>query len=273
MSAFTTPSFTEILRASQKDDLVKNQMANDISTNVLLKILGPRLWIHWKPWIEASIHFTYFAITTLADLQTIGEEYTGILQVTNVAERLKIPSRFSRLVMICLETFGPLILKQCSKSWLKHPKTDQFIEIFDYISKFHILWFYIEENFYQIPKRFVSVEYVKLRPWGGLPQNSPIKNWLKLLSIFNGVVLILQLINKYKSQAKIQINSQTKNITETKGRKCPLCLEPRKNPTSTLCGHIFCWDCIQESAQIKSECPICRDEVLPSKLIPIMNLD
>ena len=89
MSALTNPSFPEIIRATQKDDLVMTQMRNEISSNVLLKILGPRSWIPWKQWIEASVHFAYFAITTLADLQTIGEEYTGILQVTVGPENLK----------------------------------------------------------------------------------------------------------------------------------------------------------------------------------------
>ena len=66
MSAFTNPSFPEIIRATQKDDHVMTQLTNEISSNVLLKILGPRGWIPWKQWIEASVHFAYFAITTFS---------------------------------------------------------------------------------------------------------------------------------------------------------------------------------------------------------------
>jgi peroxin-10 len=44
-------------------------------------------------------------------------------------------------------------------------------------------------------------------------------------------------------------------------RRCPLCLDPMKDPTAAECGHLFCWTCILrwtgESAG-RGECPICR---------------
>ena len=44
-------------------------------------------------------------------------------------------------------------------------------------------------------------------------------------------------------------------------RRCPLCLDPMKDPTAAECGHLFCWTCIlrwtNESVGM-SECPICR---------------
>jgi|SRR5579859_8029860 len=44
-------------------------------------------------------------------------------------------------------------------------------------------------------------------------------------------------------------------------RRCPLCLDPMKDPTAAECGHLFCWTCILrwtgESAG-QGECPICR---------------
>ena len=123
-----------------------------------------------------------------------------------------------------------------------------------------------------------------LRPCGGLRQDSSMTKWLKLLSLFNGLILMMQLYQKLsktlmasnKIQEDIATLSSTNtcnNTMETKGKKCPLCLEPRIHPTSTLCGHVFCWTCIQESALVKPECPICRDHVIPSKLIPLMNID
>ena len=277
MSSLIPPSFAEILRASQKDDLVRNQLTNDISSEILLKILGPRQWLLYKPWIEASIHFAYFALTTLADFQTLGEEYTGILQVTNSKNgSVKIPSKISRLVMIALETFGPLFLRRVFKS-NNNPEVKRFVDVFEYLGKFHLLWFYIEETFLQVSKRIVNVHYVKLRPWGGLQGQENSIRWLKLLSLFNGIILLRQLLVKFKSLSKsessIEETLPTKTISETRGKKCPLCLEPRTNPTSTLCGHIFCWYCIHDSVRLKPECPICREEVNPSRLIPIMNID
>ena len=45
-------------------------------------------------------------------------------------------------------------------------------------------------------------------------------------------------------------------------RKCTLCLEPMKDPSSTTCGHTFCFTCILDWLGEKQECPLCRQSVL-----------
>lgn len=52
-------------------------------------------------------------------------------------------------------------------------------------------------------------------------------------------------------------------------RKCTLCLEPYKDPSVTTCGHMFCWTCVQDWVREKPECPLCRQEVLASKVLPL----
>lgn len=44
-------------------------------------------------------------------------------------------------------------------------------------------------------------------------------------------------------------------------RRCPLCLDPMKDPTAAECGHLFCWDCVLRwtgESVGRGECPICR---------------
>ncbi|EEP82892.1 conserved hypothetical protein [Uncinocarpus reesii 1704] len=52
-------------------------------------------------------------------------------------------------------------------------------------------------------------------------------------------------------------------------RKCTLCLEPFKDPSVSTCGHVFCWICIRDWVREKPECPLCRQEALGSKILPL----
>ncbi|RHZ67919.1 ubiquitin-protein ligase peroxin 10 [Aspergillus thermomutatus] len=51
--------------------------------------------------------------------------------------------------------------------------------------------------------------------------------------------------------------------------KCTLCLEFYKDPSVTTCGHVFCWTCVRDWVREKPECPLCRQEVLLSKVLPL----
>ncbi|KAI0793336.1 peroxisome assembly protein per8 [Abortiporus biennis] len=56
------------------------------------------------------------------------------------------------------------------------------------------------------------------------------------------------------------------------GRSCTLCLEERTASCATECGHLFCWNCIVGWGREKAECPLCRQSLSLTKLLPVYNL-
>ena len=52
--------------------------------------------------------------------------------------------------------------------------------------------------------------------------------------------------------------------------ECSICLSNAKLPVATLCGHIFCWNCIKQWINIgKMECPICKNGLKLNELIKL----
>uniref|UniRef100_A0A453L7G2 RING-type domain-containing protein n=1 Tax=Aegilops tauschii subsp. strangulata TaxID=200361 RepID=A0A453L7G2_AEGTS len=39
---------------------------------------------------------------------------------------------------------------------------------------------------------------------------------------------------------------------------CPVCWNKLDEPATTMCGHIFCTNCIKQAIQFQKKCPTCR---------------
>eukprot|EP00002_Diphylleia_rotans_P002261 TRINITY_DN11441_c0_g1_i1.p1 TRINITY_DN11441_c0_g1~~TRINITY_DN11441_c0_g1_i1.p1 ORF type:complete len:220 (+),score=41.26 TRINITY_DN11441_c0_g1_i1:84-743(+) len=47
---------------------------------------------------------------------------------------------------------------------------------------------------------------------------------------------------------------------------CSVCFSKLSLPTSTSCGHIFCYACIKRSVEAFGTCPICREKQTPDSI-------
>ena len=111
------------------------------------------------------------------------------------------------------------------------------------------------------------------------PQAYTSNNALLLSSDLNGTTRqaenshdIINLTNtKIESDFNLEDEKVMAWMPSTQQRKCTLCLEPMRDPSVTNCGHVFCWECIVDWCREKPECPLCRQECLPQRVLQLRN--
>lgn len=76
------------------------------------------------------------------------------------------------------------------------------------------------------------------------------------------------------SQAKFMLDAIKKLDKKDEEHKhddeneCPICIDDICDPTILPCGHVFCFDCINEMTQSKKRCPMCK-QVIKGDLIKV----
>lgn len=153
-----------------------------------------------------------------------------------------------------------------------------------YIKALHKSLFYLRSGKYQISKRITGLNYVLIRHW--LQPEYSLYGY-KILGVITFLqVTVSLIINSYESWKEHQrkkfenISRSTRSLVNAKGNRnsekseapqCVLCLEPRISTTLTPCGHLFCWNCILDWLDERDECPLCREKLKKSNVIPLQN--
>ena len=179
LSRFTRAGQAEILRSAQKDDQTTDKLG-DLVSDVTLALVGNRSWLKSRQWRETLANLLYYGFTTVPGLQTLGEEYTGLIQIHE--RRQNIPEKLLRVCLVLLNCGGELFLMdilrrleeklKASHSDLRPEVQEKLLSyisvlkvIIPYVHTLHKGVFYLSGNYYHIAKRLKGIKYILVLQW------------------------------------------------------------------------------------------------------------
>ncbi|KAJ0171531.1 hypothetical protein K1T71_013081 [Dendrolimus kikuchii] len=258
----------EVLRAWQKDDLYEKQLAESLAR------LMPS---QHAPKAVPISSLLYKSFTTLKDLQTLGEEYSGIVQVDESYH--KLPAYGNRFISILLSAFGEALTrrffhrleKQVEQNHTLRPEAQNVFliilktlnNIVPQVISIHRGLAYINGGPLQIGKNLSGIDYVHVRPAA-----AAYYTHLRLL----GIVTLLHAIiscgqSFYMAKKYMYQLHELPNEVESE-KSCAACLEEMLQPCVLHCGHIFCMQCCYGALD---SCALCRTPFIKSNVVPLMN--
>ena len=210
-----------LVRSNQKDQYYAGYLYKMVS-ELLQKILRPRVWLTWQREMRLCGELIYFSVTSLLSRQTLGEEYCNIVQTSPRAsafEKYTAPGIFRRVHFILLQVLLPYVLERLlaylsrcvtPQSCTNSERLPQLIKmlssgqqrtlakllnmlsmVVNIVSQVHMAMFYWTGSHYHLAKRVSRVHYVEIERVGTREENK--SQPYEMLGLLMSTQLTLQL--------------------------------------------------------------------------------
>lgn len=169
---FYKAKVADVLRASQRDEEFINTLQDDLR-EVFKLFASPQEFNRRKNVIPYVAAAWYYFLTSASNLQTLGEEYAGILRLDRNS---KIASKLLQLIWIALYVGGEKLADKLSKklksSVIESPTLTPeakslLLRILDFFGenkagllRLHQALFFMDGIYYNVANRFTGLRYV-----------------------------------------------------------------------------------------------------------------
>lgn len=273
-----------ILRSIYKDEHILDSYVTRPFFDLVTAVFGAHFTNRYDLQLRNLSRGLYVALSLFLG-QTLGEEFCELLPVVRgrPARLLGVMRKLLLALFVMLEPVA--VFHFAVKFFPSVPPHDVIANV----KKGTQMLLYLFETYGTIPHRLLGVQYLSLVPRHKLHSDGGAPRTYFVL----GVVVMLELIVRFwrhlkgrriarqwslRSGAVERESEQRSEDGDTdKGHghvtgKCTLCLGRRKQPTATLCGHIFCWLCLMELFKSSSRgaiCPLCRRQITLQSAVPL----